>query len=135
MEKQRRRDARGIVGKIAAVVFAAGFVLSIVPAIRALAEGVIFKIQSAEITEISDGATGNISTYDEQNIVSNVTFHKINDSVSYKIVLKTPTPKITRLNPSPTTTQASKSATPTMLMPVKPSLPVPTSIFCSPQNM
>ncbi|MCR5832473.1 MAG: BspA family leucine-rich repeat surface protein [Candidatus Saccharibacteria bacterium] len=88
MEKQRRRDARGIVGKIAAVVFAAGFVLSIVPAIRALAEGTIFKIQSAEITEISTGATGSINTYDEQTIVSNVTFHKINDSISYKIVLQ-----------------------------------------------
>ncbi|MBR5027297.1 InlB B-repeat-containing protein [Candidatus Saccharibacteria bacterium] len=88
MEKQRRRDVRGIVGKIAAVVFAAGFVLSIVPAIRALAEGTIFKIQSAEITEISTGATGNINTYDEQTIVSNVTFHKINDSISYKIVLQ-----------------------------------------------
>ena len=88
MEKQGRRDARGIVGKIAAVVFAAGFVLSIVPAIRALAEGTIFKIQSAEITEISTGATGNINTYDEQTIVSNVTFHKINDSISYKIVLQ-----------------------------------------------
>lgn len=88
MEKQRRRDARGIVGKIAAVVFAAGFVLSIVPAIRALAEGTIFKIQSAEITEISTGASGSINTYDEQTIVSNVTFHKINDSISYKIVLQ-----------------------------------------------
>ena len=62
--------------------------LAIGPTIRTLAAETIFKIQNAELTSISDGAEGTIASFDESNIISNVVFHHLNDSATYKITLK-----------------------------------------------
>ena len=62
--------------------------LAIGPTIRTLAAETIFRIQNAELTSISDGAEGTIASFDESNIISNVVFHHLNDSATYKITLK-----------------------------------------------
>ena len=89
MEKlQGRRSWRSRICGLTACIFAASFLVALVPTIAANAEGIIFKIQGAEITAISDNATGAIASFDDSKIVSEVTFHKLGDSATYKVTLK-----------------------------------------------
>ncbi|MBR3176967.1 BspA family leucine-rich repeat surface protein [Candidatus Saccharibacteria bacterium] len=88
MEKTRRRGWRKQVFGLSAIIFAASFIVSLVPSIRAIAEGAIFKIKSAEITQLSSGVDGAISSHDDSTIVSDVTFHKLGDTATYKVVLQ-----------------------------------------------
>ncbi len=88
MEKTRRRGWRKQVFGLSAIIFAASFIVSLVPSIRAIAEGTIFKIKSAEITQLSSGVDGAISSHDDSTIVSDVTFHKLGDTATYKVVLQ-----------------------------------------------
>ncbi len=74
--------------KIITAVFAVGFVVSIFFTISAFATANLFKIQNAELGELSTTAEGTIISFDESNIVSDVTFHKLNDSAKYTITLK-----------------------------------------------
>lgn len=85
---QGRRSWRSRICGLTACIFAASFLVALVPTIAANAEGTIFKIQSAEITAISDNATGAIASFDDSKIVSEVTFHKLGDSATYKVTLK-----------------------------------------------
>lgn len=71
-----------------ASVFAISLFVAFIPSIVATAAGAIFKIKSAEITAISADATGTITSYDDSTIVSEVTFHKLGDSATYKVVLE-----------------------------------------------
>ncbi len=87
MENTRRRRSGGLRNIITAV-FAVAFVASIVSTITAFAAANLFKIQNAELSELSTTAEGSISSFDEENIVSSVTFHKLNDSAKYTITLK-----------------------------------------------
>ena len=87
MENTRRRRS-GRLGRLITAVFALAFVASIISTITALAAANLFKIQNAELTELSATAEGAISSFDETNIVSNVTFHKLGDSAKYTITLK-----------------------------------------------
>ena len=86
-ETHVRRSRHGF-RKILTAVFAVGFVVSFFSTISAFAAANIFKIQNAELGEFSTTAEGYISSFDEQEIVSNVTFHTLNDSVKYTISLK-----------------------------------------------
>ena len=70
------------------ILFTAGLIISLALSISAAAATATFKITNAEITNISDNATGSIASYDDSTVVSNVTFHELNDSVTYKITLK-----------------------------------------------
>ena len=88
MEKTRRRGWRKQVFGLSVIIFAASFFVSLVPSIRAIAEGAIFKIKSAEITQLSSGVDGAISSHDDSTIVSDVTFHKLGDTATYKVVLQ-----------------------------------------------
>ncbi len=87
MENTRRRE-RGGLRKIITAVFAVAFVVSTISTITAFAAANLFKIQNAELSELSTTAEGAISSFDETEIVSNVTFHKHNDSAKYTITLK-----------------------------------------------
>ena len=62
--------------------------MALLGTIGAFAGANLFKIQDAKLSELSAGATGAISTFDETNIESNVTFHKLDDSAKYTITLK-----------------------------------------------
>ena len=88
MEKTRRRGWRKQLFGLSAIIFAASFIASLVPSIQAIAEGAIFKIKSAEITQLSSGVDGAISSHDDSTIVSDVTFHKLGDTTIYKVVLQ-----------------------------------------------
>ncbi len=88
MEKTRRRGWRKQIFGLSAIIFAASFIVSLVPSIQAIAEGAIFKIKSAEITQLSSGVDGAISSHDDSTIVSDVTFHKLGDTATYKVVLQ-----------------------------------------------
>ena len=78
----------GCLPKIAAAVFIAALASSIIFAVSAFAQTNHFKIQNAELSELSATAEGAISSFNEANIVSNITFHKLNDSAKYTITLK-----------------------------------------------
>ena len=86
-ESHARRSRHGF-RKLLTMIFAAGFIVSLFSTISAFAEANIFKIQNAELGEFSTTAEGYISSFDEREIVSNVTFHTLNDSVKYTITLK-----------------------------------------------
>ena len=68
--------------------FAVSFVVALLSTISAFAGANLFKIQNAELGDLSTGVTGTISTFDETNIESNVTFHKLDDIAKYTITLK-----------------------------------------------
>ena len=86
-ESHARRSRHGF-RKLLTLIFVAGFIVSLISTVSAFAEANIFKIQNAELGEFSTTAEGYISSFDEQEIVSNVTFHTLNDSVKYTITLK-----------------------------------------------
>ncbi len=87
MESTRRRRS-GRLGRLITAVFALAFVASIISTIAALAAANLFRIENAELSELSTTAEGSISSFDETNIVSNVTFHKLGDFAKYTITLK-----------------------------------------------
>ncbi len=87
MENTGRRK-NGRLHKLIAAVFAVVFVASLVSTISTIAAANLFKIQSAELTELSATAGGTISSYDDLSINSDVTFHKLNDYAKYTITLK-----------------------------------------------
>ena len=87
MENTGRRK-NGRLHKLITAVFAVVFVASLISTVSTIAAANIFKIQSAELTELSATAEGTISSYDDLNIISNVTFHKLNDYAKYTITLK-----------------------------------------------
>ena len=88
MEKQRRRGGMRLLKGAITAVFAVGFVFSLFSTFSAFAAANLFQIQNAELTEISATAEGSITSFDETNIVSSVTFHKLNDSAKYAVTLK-----------------------------------------------
>ena len=74
--------------KIITAVFAVGFVASLISTYVAVAAANLFKIQNAELSDLSTTATGAITSFDETNIVSDVTFHTLGDSAKYTVTLK-----------------------------------------------
>lgn len=87
MDKIRLHRGGGLLGVIA-TVFAVAFVASIISTFSAFASANLFKIQSAELTELSDTAEGTISNFGEANIASSVTFRNPGDSAKFTITLK-----------------------------------------------
>ena len=85
--KERKRNVFGV-RRILSAVFAVGFVVALLSTINAFAAANLFKIQNAELGDLSAGVTGAISTFDETNIESNVTFHKLDDTAKYTITLE-----------------------------------------------
>ena len=51
------------------------------------AENKAFKVTGASLEEKSDDVTGDISGFDGENINNNITFHKVNGYVVYKITI------------------------------------------------
>ena len=74
--------------KIITAVLSVVFAFSLFSTIHAFASSNIFKIENATLAELSTSAEGNISSFDDSNIVSNVTFHKLDDIAKYVITLK-----------------------------------------------
>ncbi len=89
MKRMKRQSVwRSRAYVLSVLVFAASLIASLAPSIAAFAAGSIFAVKSAEITEISTNATGTITGFDDSTIVSEVTFHKLGDSATYKVTLQ-----------------------------------------------
>lgn len=88
LKKENQTRRRNCLPKIITAVLVVGFVVSIFSTISAFATANLFKIENAEISELSTTAEGAITSFNETNIVSDVTFHQLNDSAKYTITLK-----------------------------------------------
>ncbi len=56
--------------------------------IRVTAESIPFVITNVEVTEMSPTATGGVTDYDNNIVHNNIVFHRLGDSVTYKITIK-----------------------------------------------
>ncbi|MBP5633963.1 InlB B-repeat-containing protein, partial [Candidatus Saccharibacteria bacterium] len=63
-------------------------ILAVIVGFNAYAKTNIFSVENAIISDKSDAVDGEIVSYDGLNIVSNLTFHKLGDTATYKISLK-----------------------------------------------
>ena len=85
---KRKSSIFPVAGRAISVFLMAGFLISLFSALNAFSAANLFKIQNATLSEISTNAEGSITSFDETNIVSDVTFHKLNDSAKYTVKLK-----------------------------------------------
>ena len=74
--------------KIASTVLVFLFVLSIVSIGRVFASLDSLKITDATISEKSQNVSASLLNFDDDSLSSNITYHKINDYVVYKVTLK-----------------------------------------------
>lgn len=74
--------------KILTLVFVVGFAASTFATISASATANLFKIQNVALAELSATTEGTVASFDETNIVSDITFHKLGDFAKYAITLK-----------------------------------------------
>ena len=88
MKNQRERRRRLNLRKIVSAFFAGFFIISLLNTYNSFAAANIFKIQNAELIELSENAEGSISSFNELEIKSNVTFHKVGDTAKYKLIIK-----------------------------------------------
>ncbi len=88
MKNQRVRRRRFNLRKIISAFFAGFFIISLLNTYNSFAAANIFKIQNAELIELSENAEGSISSFNELEIKSNVTFHKVGDTAKYKLIIK-----------------------------------------------
>ena len=73
--------------KLTGLAIVASIFVAIV-AFNAYAKTNIFSVENAIISDKSDAVDGEIVSYDGLNIVSSLTFHKLDDTATYKISLK-----------------------------------------------
>ena len=74
--------------KISTIVFAVAFLCSLVLSSNIFAAANIFKIQDATLEKLTDTVEGEIESFDELSLVTNVEFHKLEDAVKYTVVIK-----------------------------------------------
>ena len=69
---------------ILSIAFSLMFIISLIMSIHTFAASNPFKLNSVTISEKSSGVTGSISSYNDGEIKSDVTFHSLND---YAIII------------------------------------------------
>lgn len=77
-----------IIARFLSVVFALVFAFSAFSFANTKATEVVFKVQNASISELSNDATGAVISYDDGSIESGVRFYHRGDSAKYDIELK-----------------------------------------------
>ena len=85
---KRKRCNFSAISRALSVLFVAGFLVSLFSTLNAFSTANLFKIKDATLSELSANAEGSIKSFDETKIVSDVTFHKLNDSAKYTIKLQ-----------------------------------------------
>ena len=70
------------------VVFITLFVISLFATLNVFADSNPFKLTSVAVTDKSSGVTGDVNFFDNDEIKSDIVFHHLNDSVTYKLVFK-----------------------------------------------
>ncbi len=88
MKQTECRRSRLRFSKRLAAVFAVVFAFSFFSTLGAFAASNIFKIENAELTDLSGTATGSITNFDDDSIVGSVTFHQVDEAAKYTITLR-----------------------------------------------
>ena len=70
------------------VFFFIMLIVSLLISARAFAEPLALTLDDALVTDNSPTASGNITNFSNNKVEDNVTFHKINDDITYKFVVK-----------------------------------------------
>ena len=86
--KTIRKRIRLRITRLFSIIFAIMLVVSLFTGISVLAEQNAFKLDTATITDKSDTVTGDINKVSNDKVKDNVTFHRVNDDVTYKLVIK-----------------------------------------------
>ena len=80
--------SKNLVKKIFFGIFLFVFVISLFSDIDVFAKTVSFKVEDASIIDKSSGVEGSITSFDDDKVNSDVIFHKLSDSVTYKLEIK-----------------------------------------------
>lgn len=79
---------RDMIRKLLIIFFIFTFVFSVIGIKNVLAEEPLFKLINATIENKSDGVLASITSFDDNELNTDVTFHKVNDYVDYKLTIK-----------------------------------------------
>ena len=74
--------------KLFLIVFSVLFFISAFVSINVIAQPSDLKLKDATITDKDATVTGNITDVNSNRVKDNVTFHKVNDDITYKLVVK-----------------------------------------------
>lgn len=74
--------------KYSKILFSVLLVFSIFGILNTSAEEIVFKITKIEIKDKSNGVDASIVNYDNDNVKTNITYHKLNDYVVFNVTLK-----------------------------------------------
>ncbi len=88
MANVEHRRSRCRLGKLLTAIFAAVFAFSLSQSFSTFAAANIFRIQNVTLSEISTDAEGTVSSFTDDSIISNITFHHLNDLAKYTITFK-----------------------------------------------
>ena len=88
MKKTIKRKKKLILPRVFTLVFMAMFAVSLIMSIKVLAANTDLKIVGATVTEKSANVTANITGVSNNEVKGNVLFHKLYDSVTYKLDIK-----------------------------------------------
>ena len=89
MEKEViKKESKFIKTRIFTMLFALLFAVSLFMSIIALAETKPFKLDTVTISDKSEGVTGSISSFNDDEIINDITFHKLNDYVTFNLGIK-----------------------------------------------
>ena len=84
----KKKKSKLIKTRLFTVLFAVMFIVSLFTGIKAFAETGPFKLNSATISDKASGVTGSISSFNDSEVINDVTFHKLNDYATFKFELK-----------------------------------------------
>lgn len=87
MEKVVKKN-KIIYTRLFTLIFGILFITSLFMCSNAFAEAKPFELKDATISDKSGTVTGDITSFNSDEIKNDITFHKLNDSVTYKLVIK-----------------------------------------------
>ena len=84
----KKKKSKLIKTRLFTVLFAVMFIVSLFTGIKAFAETGPFKLNSATISDKATGVTGSISSFNDSEVINDITFHKLDDYATFKFELK-----------------------------------------------
>ena len=83
-----KRKNKLVLSRAFSLVFMLMFIASLFTSLNAFGETLPFNISDATISDKSDDATGTITSFSDDEVINNITFHKLNGFVTYKLEIK-----------------------------------------------
>lgn len=84
----KKKKSKLIKTRLFTVLFAVMFIVSLFTGIKAFAETGPFKLNSATISDKASGVTGSISSFNDSEVINDITFHKLDDYATFNFELK-----------------------------------------------